>query len=386
VGAYAELVAADSRTLHFVPGGLAPGVLRPDDAVAFQTSVIADAVLVEAVPGGVRSRFERLRDKHVRGVSDYENFAEVCNQATSMYEPVLQERFVEFFRGRDIPFTASDGTPAPVRAARYSAVQDHVQGFERAPWLQAASGPVTFNGMLHGLMTWARAEGLLRGQRARARESLVVKRRNRISHGQGDRLVMPPQSATEIRDLAEFINQLWGSPTTGGRWYPAAVAREVLALGRDPVGNMVLARAANLPDDEPYEWVLLRGVFHDLDQFQFDSRYLTNGMPTSYLWGPGTAVDARAWLVAEQPEPVWSTRWTSSYWFGTTAAVCSCPKRRRWRRPCRRLTGGGSGTLCVLIIRWPRSAACGRGSTASTDTSPTAAVPRSASRGARGRR
>src|ERR1700730_5814137 len=98
VGAYADLVEPDRRRLHFVPGGLAAGTLHPDDAVAFQSALSADAVLVDAVPELLRSRFDRLRTKHVRGVSDYANFAEVCNLAIAMYEPTLQTRFLEFYR------------------------------------------------------------------------------------------------------------------------------------------------------------------------------------------------------------------------------------------------------------------------------------------------
>jgi hypothetical protein len=112
---YADLIEADRRTLHFTPYGLAAGVLRPDDAVAFQSEVIADVVLTGAVPDDIRAAFERLRDKHVRGVVDYGNFGEVCNQAVGLYEPALRRRFVEFYRGRDIPFVDRDGTAAPLR-------------------------------------------------------------------------------------------------------------------------------------------------------------------------------------------------------------------------------------------------------------------------------
>lgn len=74
MGAFADLVESDQRTLHYVPGGLAC-VLHPDEAVEYQSALIADAVLVDAVREGLRSRFDRLRDKHVQGVTDYANFA-----------------------------------------------------------------------------------------------------------------------------------------------------------------------------------------------------------------------------------------------------------------------------------------------------------------------
>jgi hypothetical protein len=114
VSKYADLVKPDRRALHFVPGGLAPGFqLRPDDAVAFQESMIDDSVVVDGVPDDVRSRFERLRARHLRGVIDYAAFAEVANQAIALYEPALQARFPEFYRGAAIPFADRDGTSAP---------------------------------------------------------------------------------------------------------------------------------------------------------------------------------------------------------------------------------------------------------------------------------
>lgn len=303
MGAYAELVQPDRRTLHFVPGGLASGVLRPDDAVAFQSSLIANAVLVDGVPDDLRSRFERLRDKHVRGVTDYANFAEVGNLAIGLYETALQARFLEFYRGRDVPFVERDGTTAPLRADSYGPVFRHVSR-TKGKHILGAGGKAWFNGTLDGLLTWARMEGLLRGQRARGHEQCIQRMRNDMSHGGGYRLEMPTTSAMEIRDLAEFVNQLWGTPTPGGRRYPAPVVRDVLALGWDPTGTMTLARAEmlTLAEDPAYQWMLLRGAFHD-DVMQFDSHYLTTAVPSEYLWGPGTAAEALSWMALHQPIP-----------------------------------------------------------------------------------
>jgi len=49
--------------------------------------------------------------------------------------------------------------------------------------------------------------------------------------------------------------------------------------------------------------VLLRGVFGDDEVMNFDSRYQTTGIPSEYLWGPGTASDAVRWLDANRPTP-----------------------------------------------------------------------------------
>lgn len=163
---------------------------------------------------------------------------------------------------------------------------------------------MAFNGTLHGLMAWARNEGLLRGQRARQIELTIVRQRNRISHGSGYRLEPPTTSAEEIRDLGEFINQLWGLPTPGGRIYPAPVTRDILALGSGPGGVRRLARTEWLSsiDDPAATWVLLRGV-SNREALHFDSRYQTSAIPSEYLWGPGAASDAVRWLDVHRPTP-----------------------------------------------------------------------------------
>ncbi|WP_346534342.1 hypothetical protein [Micromonospora sp. DPT] len=62
---FSELAKPDERTLRFTSMGLSlGGMLHQDDALAFQRSQIADAVLTEAVPADLRNSFERLRDKH----------------------------------------------------------------------------------------------------------------------------------------------------------------------------------------------------------------------------------------------------------------------------------------------------------------------------------
>jgi hypothetical protein len=166
-------------------------------------------------------------------------------------------------------------------------------------------GRVWFNGTLGGLLGWARNEGLLRGQLARLVEKVIARQRNRISHGGGHHLTTPVISARYIRDLGEFINQLWGVPTSGGRHYPAPVTREILALGSGPGPTYSLARAEGLSaaEDPAMTWVLLRGVFGDDEVMNFDSRYQTTGVPSEYLWGPGGAADAVRWLDANRPAP-----------------------------------------------------------------------------------
>lgn len=48
--------------------------------------------------------------------------------------------------------------------------------------------------------------------------------------------------------------------------------------------------------------MLLRGLLND-EAMHFDSRYQTCGIPSEYLWGPGTAGEALRWLDTHQPAP-----------------------------------------------------------------------------------
>jgi hypothetical protein len=302
---YSRLIEPDSRTLHFGNQGLLPGPMRPDDAVTVQQAAISRATLSTVVPTQLAESFERLRDRHVRGVVDYATFAETSNDALRLYEPALKQRFVEFYQGHDIPFARSDGTVAPLKAVDYAAVYKYVRNHGAPLGVNVASGRrVPFNGMLGGLLDWARHAGLLRGQRARHHEESVLRMRNSASHGEGYRLEPPLTSAMELHDLAEFINQLWGQPTVGGRLYPAPVQRELLALGTCGDGATVLGHAATLtPDEDPtVAWVLLAGVLPLSPHWAgFDSRFQTTTLPTQYLWGPGNAIEALAWMTEQQP-------------------------------------------------------------------------------------
>ena len=89
---------------------------------------------------------------------------------------------------------------------------------------------------LDSLLRWARAEGLLRGQRNRRLEPVLKKFRNHVAHGTGGHPVMPVDSARTISDVGEITNHLWGSPTPGGRLYPAPIRREIQTVAWSPEG------------------------------------------------------------------------------------------------------------------------------------------------------
>jgi hypothetical protein len=159
-------------------------------------------------------------------------------------------------------------------------------------------------------LRWARQERLLHGQwNRRVEGDLFDKTRNRFAHGGGFRVGMPNQSARRICDLAEIINRLWGALTPGGRLYPAPLQREVQVIGWSPTwstreeGSLEVMRAEQFAGQtEPDDWMyfVVLGVWNDR-LWEFDVHYELTMYPADLLWGPGTRMDALAWLEATAP-------------------------------------------------------------------------------------
>jgi hypothetical protein len=193
--------------------------------------------------------------------------------------------------------------------------------------LRISSGPeaIPFNGMLGGLRAWARYAGLLRGQRNRAVEDAITRLRNHVAHPNSYHLTTPADAANTISDLAEIINHLWGAPTPGGRLYPAPIPRTTVLLSwntesgeiralpvisggpaarRQHAGRVDVEESAAAPGGTERGWrhLLVRGVPDDWDLMNFDARYQAGRYPAEWLWGPGSAEEASAWLDAEQPQ------------------------------------------------------------------------------------
>ena len=136
-------------------------------------------------------------------------------------EFALRERFVQFYDGT-VPFSDGREGVHEVQAVTFEQVHEAIRRARRPRLRVQRTGEfISFNGMLDSLMRWARAEGLLRGQRNRGIEPLLRKFRNRVAHG-GYHLLLPGDAARAISDVAEIINHLLGAPTPGGRSPPGA--------------------------------------------------------------------------------------------------------------------------------------------------------------------
>ena len=313
---FTELTTPDERSLRFTPLGLATGgMLSPENAAEFQQRSIAAADLVPAIPEGTRSSFERLRTLHAYGVLCYDLFTVVADQTWVVLEQALRERFIEFYGGV-IPLVGKNGAESLLPASDFEAVSKTFrQGGSHAKggWqlrLRNQGMSMRLPLTLRPLLRWARQERLLHRQRnRRVEEDLFTKIRNRFAHGGGFRVGMPNQSVRGIRDLAEIINRLWGALTPGGRLYPAPLQREVLIIGWSPTwstreeGSLEVMHAEQLTGQtEPDDWMYLvvLGVWNDR-LWEFDARYELTMYPADLLWGPGTRMDALAWLEATAP-------------------------------------------------------------------------------------
>lgn len=305
-----ELRRADELTLRFTSRGFETGgVLRPQDAARYQQERLSHTDLSASVAEGTRSTFERLRLVHSYGVLCYDMFTAADDLAHLVIEQALRDRFVEF-HGGIAPFQDAYDTVHNVPAASFRKLYDeiHAQGRLHKPqrWrlrLRQTRELIYFDGMLDSLLRWARAEGLLRGQRNRHLDSVLKGMRNDIAHGDSHHLVTPVDSALTISDAAEIINYLWGTPTPGGRLYPAPIRRVIQVVAWGPDGSVMTGPAGHPPDPQFASWtcLLVRAVPRDEGLSRLDAQYESTTYPCDVLWGPGTWEDGYAWLECEQP-------------------------------------------------------------------------------------
>lgn len=311
-----ELITSDERTLRFTPLGLSTGpqVFKPEYAAEFQQQVIAGCDLHPDVPKDTRSAFERVRTLHTYGIFCYEAFTVAEDLSWLVMEQSFRERFITYFGGM-IPFiNTKSGVEDTITVHNfqevYVAVRQGGTHFGNG-WqlkVKATTLSMTFQATFLSLLKWARAEGLLYGQRNRQTEDFYRRIRNHVAHP-SYHLGTPPDSARTIHDLAEIINRLWGHATPGGRLYPAPLGREVLAVAwrEAEVGlTHVTMRCYQLANfDEPGDWqcLIVRAVFEDEGVKEFDAQYERTRLPAELLWGPGSTREALAWVNVHAPKP-----------------------------------------------------------------------------------
>jgi hypothetical protein len=318
-----ELCLADERTLAFGPLGFG-GSMQPEYSAESLQQVVARYELVPEVAEGTRRSFDQLREVFPYGLLCYDIFTLVEDRALLVFEQALRDRFIEFHQGTVTFADPRTGQTRELTANRYEQVSEFISRNRRLQ-LQIRGGPETmkFNGMLAGLREWARQEELLRGQRNRAVEQAIGRLRNHAAHPDAYHLTTPFDAANTLSDLAEIINYLWGSPTPGGRLYPAPVRQTVIQLTwnaqtgesmavpvttgrglrrRRPAGTSATGSGTG-DGEERSGWrhLLVRGVPDDWDLLHFDARYDTGRYPAEWLWGPGSAEDAATWLARERP-------------------------------------------------------------------------------------
>ncbi|MEU4603503.1 hypothetical protein AB0F43_11035 [Kribbella sp. NPDC023972] len=304
-----QLREPDPRTQAFTPHGLGMDrILTPESAAEFQQRVIGRLELTGAVADGTRRSFERLRTIYAYGVLCYDVFTLVNDAALLVLEQALRDRFVTYHQ-HGMKLVDPDGEMREIQIGGYEHVRSYFKR-NRRKRLRLVVGDsgatIAFrDGMLSDLRVWARAAGLLRGQRNRFVEDAMAALRNEVAHPNGYNLLSPVDAARTVTDLAEIINQLWGEATENGRLYPTPMRREILTLARTPDGVDIAARAERLADDDAEllgaEHLIVRAVFHDPDLHWFQGRWEATSYPADWLWGPGSADAARDWLRTLQP-------------------------------------------------------------------------------------
>lgn len=295
-----ELQHPDGRGLHFTPFGLG-GQMRPGDAAEFQQKLISSLDLPEKAPQTTRDAFERLRTLHSYGVLCYDLYTVAGDLARLVTEQALRERFLPFYNDV-VTFTDAQGTDHTIQTGKYDDLYDQLHSGERLRrpklWrLKLRNGnTIYFDGMLASLLRWARAEGMLGGQRDRVRDRSRIWFRNFVAHPRYH-LQDPNHSAQAITDLAAFISRLWDADPG------LSVHREPMVIAwTEKTTVSGLARyfqPSRVPDTAPH--VLFLADPDDPDLLDYNAHYQTTARPSQYLWGPGTWQEAAAWLEDHQP-------------------------------------------------------------------------------------
>lgn len=376
-----ELVEADERSLRFGGMGLLTGEkLTPASALARQQSAVA-VELDPSVGPQTRAAVDRLRLMHTYGVLCYDLFTVVADHGLLVLELALAERFVEF-HGGTVTVQSAKGERRELAAPSFDVFADAVKTLKgRRDWRIVLADRVRTTRLgvtMEPLLAWARASGLLDGQRNRVLESLLSEVRNGVAHPRANWTAPPTDSARQVRDLAEIANRLWGQRTPGGRLYPVPVRREpaVLTWSADRASRSIgSATWLGRPDPEERHRscvVLLtspgRPGGAEWDGMDWDAHYERTRYPTRLLWGPGSVTDAAQWWSAvAAPEPDAVVAWDRRLAVASGARVVDLDAVDTGDRP---VPPDTSGTWPVVLADHPLDAVAHERHT-SSDPGPT---------------
>ena len=293
----AELALPDERSL----AGLVFNV-DAEKASEYLQKQISSLELAERVPETTRNSFERLRTIYTYGILCYDLYTVAGDQARLILEQALRERFLPFY-DRTVTFTDANNDDHDIQADKFSDLYDALRkdGRLRKPhrWrlkLRSGRDPIYFDGMLDSLLRWARAEGLLGGQRDRVRDRSRKWFRNYVAHP-AYHLQDAGHAIWAINDLAQIINRLWGADPG------VPVQREPMVIAwtneMTVTGMAQYFQPGRAPLTAPHIVVLADP--DDPDLLDFDAQYETTARPCDYLWGPGTWPETADWLAQHQP-------------------------------------------------------------------------------------
>jgi hypothetical protein len=278
--------------------------MRPEASADYLRSLVA-LPLSDAVDENAAQTVARLRAVFYHGLFDYDLFTAASDLAYLAVEGALRRRFMVAYGGR-IPFVHKDRTEQlEVRsfddvheAVRRTGVYAPAKGW-RLVGMSAREHP-GFDGSFTALLSWARREGLLEGQRNRMIERALVRLRNLVAHPERFHRTHPVDASLSVRDAIEIINRLWGAMSEGGRLYPAPARRTAVVLARSPDGTSQWtghpeSMAERVGEEGAWVTYLLRAVPTD-ELWDYCEGFESTLHPAELLWGPGPMTEAlEAW-------------------------------------------------------------------------------------------
>lgn len=199
------------------------------------------------MPVAVRENFERVRKLHMYGILEYEFFTAAGDYAALVLEGALRLRFLSYYENRIPVFCGSD--PDVIDADDFEPIV-RAKGNVR---LRRGDLREPLPRYLKALLDWARSERLLPGRRTRIVDRALVFFRNHAAHPVDRTIDDPVGSARVLRDVAEYINCLWGVRAEDGRLFGGPIHRRPRVAVLHPDGSqseMGLDHVAGLRGDE----------------------------------------------------------------------------------------------------------------------------------------